>query len=45
VRQAECKGNVIGDNDDDYVCKCHTCGETQGATATLIAEALPSGPM
>jgi hypothetical protein len=23
----ECKGNVIGDNDDDYIGKCHVCGE------------------
>jgi hypothetical protein len=24
-----CKGSVIGDNDDDYVGQCHTCGEHQ----------------
>jgi hypothetical protein len=23
----ECRGNVIGDNDDDYVGKCHVCGD------------------
>ena len=27
-----CKGNVIGDNADDYVGMCHTCGEEQGQT-------------
>lgn len=25
----ECKGNVIGDNSDDFVGLCHTCGEGQ----------------
>lgn len=25
----ECKGNVIGDNSDDFVGICHTCGEEQ----------------
>ena len=26
---SDCKGTVIGDNGDDYVAKCHTCGEGQ----------------
>ena len=25
--QPDCKGTVIGDNGDDYVGQCHTCGE------------------
>jgi hypothetical protein len=28
---AGCKGNIIGDNADEYVGKCHSCGEYQGA--------------
>jgi len=27
--ETECKGNVIGDNGDEYAGKCHTCGEYQ----------------
>jgi hypothetical protein len=26
-RQPDCKGTVIGDNADDYIGQCHTCGE------------------
>jgi hypothetical protein len=28
-KEDDCKGNVIGDNEDDYVGMCHTCGEGQ----------------
>jgi hypothetical protein len=28
-KDPDCKGNVIGGNDDDYVGICHTCGEGQ----------------
>jgi hypothetical protein len=26
-RKPDCKGSVIGDNEDDHVGQCHTCGE------------------
>lgn len=28
-KEPDCKGNAIGDNNDDYVGMCHTCGEEQ----------------